>query len=186
LNPLADRLAAELLHQGFFQLCCDLQASGRRHLFGVGVDRLGFGEVDDRGKGFAGFKDLIGKTLLARLQRGRHPGHAAADNDQVDGRLGEGATRRMGAHIFRRVTVSPPRRVLPFSHDVPHRARAGVDGEFKEGDALQIADHVHAGDVGLSALIEFGEFFHMPGGPLGVQPVRVALKQRRDHRKRSA
>ena len=59
-DPLLDRLAAQVVEQLFLRmhLAAELQLARGRHVRRVGVDRLGFGEVDDRRERFGGFEDL--------------------------------------------------------------------------------------------------------------------------------
>ena len=68
LDALAQGLGPELVEQGLLDLGGELQVPGRRHVGGVGVDRLPLGEVGDRRERLAGLEQADVERVLAGLE----------------------------------------------------------------------------------------------------------------------
>src|SRR5258705_338357 len=77
------RLSPQLLNERLFHLCGQPKLSRGSHCGRVREDRLTLGKVDDGRKRLAGLDDRDVPSELAGGQRGRHAGHAPADDDEI-------------------------------------------------------------------------------------------------------
>ena len=84
LDALLERLALQLLHQGFFDFGAKLQIARGHHLGRIGVYGLASGKIDHRGKGLGGFEDIEREAGLARRQGRSHTRHPGTDNGHIE------------------------------------------------------------------------------------------------------
>ncbi len=159
------RVAPRLLEIGEQRLLgmdlgAERQLPGWRHSRRIGVDRLGLRKIDDGGERLRRLEDGVAQSGGLRLDRGRDPGDAGADDRDVDN-LGLGA-------------AAAARREVGFPQDGLDGAGARVGGELQERDAGQVARDADTRHGRRAVLAHLGEALHGPRGPPGVQPARVA------------
>ncbi len=154
------RLAAKLIQERFLDVGRDLKVASRRHRLGVGVDRLRLGEIDDREERLGRLEDREGEILFLRLDCRGHSGDTGADDDEVM----EAGTGWSGAE--RRVAGDP-------LDDLG----AGVEREFEERNAGEVARDVDARHARAPAFADLRERLHGARGPPRVKPARVSGDQ---------
>ena len=165
-DPLLQGLGLELGYQRLLDLGGELQVAGGHHFGRIGEDRLAAREVDD------------GRERLGRLEQleaqagfpgGEGRGHAA-DPGADDGDV-EDLPVTAGLPLLLKARIAA---------DVFDRPGAAVGGELQQRDAGEVADDVQPGNVAAVVPVDLGQLLHHPGGPAGVQPLRVG-SQRSEH-----
>ena len=165
-DPLLQGLGLELGHQRLLDLGAELQVAGGRHVGRISEDRLAAREVDD------------GRERLGRLEQleaqagfpgGEGRGHAA-DPGADDGDV-EGLPVTAGLFLLLKARIAA---------DVLDRPGAAVGGELQQRDAGEVADDVQPGNAAAVVRVDLGQLLDHPGGPAGVQPLRVR-SQRSEH-----
>ena len=137
-----------------------LDAARRRHVRGIGEDRLGLGKICDSGEELRGFKQPVVEPRLRGLHRSRDARHAAADDRHVE-------------HLG---ILSPVAAEIGLGENRADGLRARLRAELQQRHPRKIAHDAHAGDVGQTLLADQRKFFDRPSRPFAVEPVIVSGK----------
>jgi hypothetical protein len=154
VDLLGRDLALQLLDQCLLHRGSHREPAGGLHRERVGVDRLSPGKVDERRERPRRFDHAEREAAALRFDRGREARDPGAHDHQIE---------RAGR-------CRPARKI---GGDLGHDARAGIERELEERDALQIAREVHARHGRAAVRAYFREALDGAGGPAPVEPARV-------------